>query len=163
MAARPHSAVVAKAARQAAPVMVGVLAGPAVGLSKDSSRWRRLTPLAVWTSINLRNTARTEILRSVAAVLDRQSMPARQLILIGEGAVARRALELVLQGALVCACIIANRRALHLVAVSHRPHRRRAGWSCGMTAVRAFQRPPRSAPRLRHRRADHQAQSGRRP
>jgi hypothetical protein len=46
-------------------------------------------------------------LHGVAALLARQDVHAHQLILLAEGKVARAALELVLQGALDCAAILA--------------------------------------------------------
>jgi hypothetical protein len=91
-------------------VIVAAFIGPhglAVGTAKDLARWRRLTPLADWTTITLANTARSEILRSVAAVLEQKHIAAHQLILLGGGIAMRRALELVLQGARVCAGILA--------------------------------------------------------
>jgi hypothetical protein len=50
-------------ARQA-QVIVAAFIGPdglAIGAAKDLERWRRLTPLADWTTINLASTARSEI------------------------------------------------------------------------------------------------------
>lgn len=81
--------------------------GPAIGITKDLERWRRLTPLAGWTAINLTSTARSEILHGVAAVLERKHIAAHQLILFGGGLAMRRARELVLQGTLVCAGMLA--------------------------------------------------------
>jgi hypothetical protein len=91
-------------------VIVAVFIGresPTNGMAKDLERWRRLTPLASWTIINLRSTARSEILRNADAVLNQKHIAAHQLILLGRGIAMRRALELVLQGALVCAGILA--------------------------------------------------------
>jgi hypothetical protein len=93
-----------------AQVMVAVLTGPdapAIGIAKDLERWRRLTPLAGWTTITLKSTARSEILHGVAAVLEQQHIAAHQLILLGEGIAMRRVLELLLRGALVCAGMLA--------------------------------------------------------
>jgi hypothetical protein len=70
-------------------------------------RWRRLTPLAGWTTINLRSTSRSEILRGVAAVLRQKHIAVHQLILLGGGIAMRRALQLLLRGALVCAGMLA--------------------------------------------------------
>jgi hypothetical protein len=92
-------------------VMVGVIAGPhgpATGLSAHLPRWRRLTPGAVWTQLSLRDTSRAGLLHGLTAALDRYAMTQRQLIMLGEGAVARAALELVLQGAVGCGGIIAS-------------------------------------------------------
>jgi hypothetical protein len=98
------------ATTMARQVIVAVFIGPhglAICMAKDLERWRRLTPLAGWTTINLRSTARSEILRSVAAVLAQKRIASHQLILLGGGLAMRRALELVLQGELVCAGILA--------------------------------------------------------
>jgi hypothetical protein len=106
---QPTATRMARQAQQA-QVIVAACIGPdglAVGTAKDLERWRRLTPLADWTTINLASTARSEILRSVAAVLEQKHIAAHQLILLGGGIAMRRLLELVLQGARVCAGILA--------------------------------------------------------
>ncbi|WP_146988983.1 hypothetical protein [Bradyrhizobium macuxiense] len=71
------------------------------------ARWRQLTPLATWQPIALRETSHAGILSGVAAALDRVGMIPGQLILLGEGSVARRMLELTLRGELPCGGIVA--------------------------------------------------------
>jgi hypothetical protein len=105
---QPHE--IAASTAQRAQVVVAVLAGPdvpAISVVKDLRRWRRLTPLASWTTVKLRGAARAEILCNVTAALEQQYIPAHRLILVGEGIAAQRVLELVLQGALVCAGLLA--------------------------------------------------------
>jgi hypothetical protein len=89
--------------------MVAVLAGPdtpLVATPAELPRWRALTPLALWSTVYVRNVNSDEILHGVAALLARQDAEAHQLILLAEGQAARAALELVLQGALDCAGIL---------------------------------------------------------
>jgi hypothetical protein len=108
-ARKPHIAV-ASPARSPAGVVVAVVAGsdwPASGITRALPHWRRLTPLATWAHLNLRSADRAEILAGVDAVLDRHGVPERQLILLGEGIAARSVLELVLQGSLACAGLLA--------------------------------------------------------
>jgi hypothetical protein len=109
MQTRQTQPTAARMARQAQVIVVVVIGpdGPAIGIAKDLERWRRLTPLAGWTTINLTSTAGSEILHGVAAVLEQKHLAAHQLILLGGGMAMRRALELVLQGALVCAGMLA--------------------------------------------------------
>jgi hypothetical protein len=90
--------------------MVTVIAGPdkpLIATSEELRRWRALTPLAVWSTIAIRDAAPDEISQGVAAELARQVAEAHRLILLAEGNAARTALELVLQGALGCAGILA--------------------------------------------------------
>jgi hypothetical protein len=90
--------------------MVGVIAAPdmlAFAVPQTLERWRRLTPLAKWVPIEVGELSHDSILYGVADALERFGMAPRQLILLGEGPVARRALELVLQGALRCGGIVA--------------------------------------------------------
>lgn len=90
--------------------MVAVLAGPnapLVAMPAELARWRALTPLALWSTVSVHGTSPDEILRGVAAGLARQGADAHQLILLAEGQAARTALELVLQGTLDCAGILA--------------------------------------------------------
>jgi hypothetical protein len=90
--------------------MVAVLAGPdtpLVATPAELPRWRALTPLALWSTVSVRDTSPDEILRSVAAELARQGAEASRLVLLAEGKAARTALELVLQGTLDCAGILA--------------------------------------------------------
>ena len=105
----PHKAAI-RPALNAPKVMVAVVAGPEAPLVATAGalpRWRRLTPLALWSTLPLRDASRDEILRGVAALLARHDVHAHQLILLTEGKAGRTALELVLQGALDCAAILA--------------------------------------------------------
>lgn len=106
---QPHGTA-ARPARTAAKAMVAVLAGPDVPLvvtDAELPRWRALTPLASWSAISVRDASPDEVLRGVAAELARQDAEAHQLILLAEGKAARTTLELVLQGTLDCAGILA--------------------------------------------------------
>ena len=97
-------------AHDATKVMVAVVAGPDAPLVATAGalpRWRALTPLALWSTLPIRDVSRDEILRGVAALLARHDVHAHQLILLTEGKAARIALELVLQGALDCAAMLA--------------------------------------------------------
>jgi hypothetical protein len=97
-------------ARTAARAMVAVLAGPDtpfVATPAELPRWRALTPLALWSTVSVRDSSPDEILRGVAAELTRQGVEASRLILLAEGKAARTVLELVLQGILDCAGILA--------------------------------------------------------
>lgn len=90
--------------------MVALLAGPdapLVATPAELPRWRRLTPLALWSTVSVRDTSPDEILRGVAAEVARQDVEAPHVILLAEGKVARTALELVLRGALDCAGLLA--------------------------------------------------------
>ena len=90
--------------------MVAVLAGPdtpLVATPAELPHWRALTPLALWSTVSVRNTNPDEILRGIAAELAQQRVEASRLILLAEGKAARTALELVLQGILDCAGILA--------------------------------------------------------
>jgi hypothetical protein len=109
MATREQAQPLLRPVRQHAPVLVGVLGGPdkeSVGIARHLPRWRRLTPLASWTVINTTETSRTGILQGVAAALDQRNVPPRRLVLLGEGDIARLALELVLERALDCSGIL---------------------------------------------------------
>jgi hypothetical protein len=90
--------------------MVAVLAGPdapRVATPAELTRWRALTPLALWATISISAANPDEILHAVVAELVRQDVGAPQLILLAEGKAARTALELVLQGALDCTGLLA--------------------------------------------------------
>lgn len=90
--------------------MVAVLTGPdtpLVATPAELPRWRRLTPLALWSTVSVRDSSPDEILRSVAAEVARRDAEAPQVILLGEGNAARTALELVLRGTLDCAGLLA--------------------------------------------------------
>lgn len=105
------------AARPARPIKitVAVIAGPdtlLVATPEELRRWRRMTPLASWSTVSVRSTLPDknlpdEILHGVAAELARQDLEAHQLILLAEGKAARAALELVLRGAIDCAGLLA--------------------------------------------------------
>ena len=105
----PHG-ITARPARAAPKVMVAVIAGPdapLVATAAELARWRALTPLTLWSTVSVDDASPDEILRGVAAELARQNVGVAQFILLGEGKTARTALELVLQGALDCAGILA--------------------------------------------------------
>jgi hypothetical protein len=100
----------ARPARTAAKVMVAVLAGPdapLIATPAELPRWRALTPRALWSTVSVHDASPDEILHGVATELARQDVGATQLILLAEGKAARTALELVLQGTLDCAGILA--------------------------------------------------------
>jgi len=104
-----RSATTVTPIRAVASIMVGVLAAPdasAFAIPQKLARWRRLTPLATWAPIELAELSHAGIFYGVAAALDRFAMVPRHLILLGEGPVARSALELVLPGALPCGGIV---------------------------------------------------------
>jgi hypothetical protein len=105
----PHG-IAARPACAAAKVIIAVLAGadaPLVATPAELRCWRRLTPLALWSAVSVHGAGPDEILHGVAAELVRQDVGAPQLIVLAEGKVARTALELVLQGALDCAGLLA--------------------------------------------------------
>jgi hypothetical protein len=90
--------------------MVAVIAGPDAPLiakPADLTRWRALTPLASWSTVSVRDVGADQILHGVAVALARQDVGAPQLILLAEGKAARTTLELVLQGTLDCAGLVA--------------------------------------------------------
>jgi len=108
MSTRSPYRIAARPARTAARVTVAVIAGPnsaLVATPEQLGRWWCLTPLALWSTVSVRSTDPDEILRGVASVLARHD--AHRLILIAEGQAARAALELVLQGAIDCAGLLA--------------------------------------------------------
>jgi hypothetical protein len=105
----PYKAAI-RPAQDAPKVMVAVVAGPdvpQVATAGALPRWRRLTPLALWSTLPLRDASRDGILRGVATLLARHNVHSHQLILLAERKAARTALELVLQDALDCAAILA--------------------------------------------------------
>lgn len=105
----PHG-IAARPARSAAKVMVAVIAGPDAPLiakPAELTRWRALTPLASWSTVSVRDAGADEILHGVAVALAQQDVGAPQLILLAEGKAARTTLELVLQGTLDCAGLLA--------------------------------------------------------
>lgn len=115
MSIRPPYGIAARPARIAAKATVGVIAGPdapLVARLEDLRRWRRLTPLALWSAVSIRGVPPDknlagEILRGVAAELARRDIEAHRLILLAEGKAARAALELVLRGEIDCAGLLA--------------------------------------------------------
>jgi hypothetical protein len=110
MSIRSPYGIAARPPRAAAKVIIAVIAGPdapLVATPAELPRWRALTPLALWSTVSIRDASPDEILRGVAAELARQHVGATQLILLAEGNAARTALELVLQGVLGCAGILA--------------------------------------------------------
>ena len=110
MSESPHITVPLRSIRPAPRVLVGVLIAPdapAVAAPETFARWRRLTPRATWLPIALNETSYAGILSGVAAALDRLGTTPRQLILLGEGRIARSMLELALLGQLPCGGIVA--------------------------------------------------------
>jgi len=102
MSIRSPYGIAARPTRTAAKVIVAVIAGPdapLVATPEELRRWRRLTPLALWSTASVRGAGPDEILHGVAAELARQDVEAHRLILLAEGKAARAALELVLRGA----------------------------------------------------------------
>lgn len=107
--------IAARPARTTVKVAVAVIAGPdpsLVATPDELRRWRRMTPLASWSTVSVRGAFPAknlpdEILHSIAAELVRRDLEAHQLILLAEGKAARAALELVLQGAIDCAGLLA--------------------------------------------------------
>jgi hypothetical protein len=105
----PHG-IAARPVRTAAKAVVAMIAEPdrpLMATSEELRRWRALTPFASWSTVSVRDASPDEILRGVAAELARHDAEAHRLILLAEGKAARIALELVLQGALGCAGILA--------------------------------------------------------
>lgn len=114
MSIRLPYGIAARPARTTVKVTVAVIAGPdpLVATPEELRRWRRLTPLASWSTVSVRGALPgknlpDEILHGVAAELARQDLEAHQLILLAEGKTARAALELVLRGAIDCAGLLA--------------------------------------------------------
>jgi hypothetical protein len=100
----------ARSQRTAAKAMVAVLAGPEarlVATPAELPRWRALTPLALWSTVSVRDTSPDGVFHGVTAELARRHVEPPRLILLAEGKAARSSLELVLQGALDCAGILA--------------------------------------------------------
>ncbi|QPF89926.1 hypothetical protein [Bradyrhizobium commune] len=110
MSIRSPSETAARTARGAAKVVVAVIAGPdalLVATPEMLRQWRRLTPLAVWSAVSVGRGNSEEILRSLATEMARLDVEPHRLILLAEGKTARAALELVLQGAIDCAGLLA--------------------------------------------------------
>jgi hypothetical protein len=107
---RPHLAVPALADATHALVAVLSMNSAAEDAALEGlTRWKRLNPSAAWINLNLSRpvVGPDEVVRMLAAVLRRRHMRADQLIMIGAGRAGRLALELVLQGNLECAGILA--------------------------------------------------------
>lgn len=97
------------AARPDARAMVALIAGPepSAVTPEDLMRWRQLIPAAIWAFVGPRKVDRTRLVDNIAALIKRRAINPRQLILLGCGDTGRCALELVAQGALDCAGIVA--------------------------------------------------------
>jgi predicted esterase len=111
------------AARPNARAMVALIAGPEppAAAPEDLTRWRRLTPSAMWAFIGLTKVNRTTLVDNIAGLMKRRAINPRQLILLGRGDTGRRAFELVAQGALDCAGIIAIDMPCHPLSRSIGP------------------------------------------
>ena len=110
MSTHPPYWITARPARTAAKVTVAVIAGPDASLvatPEELRRWRRLTPLALWSAVSVRGACPDEILHGVTAELARPDVEAHRMILLAEGKAARAALELVLRGDIDCAGLLA--------------------------------------------------------
>jgi hypothetical protein len=96
-------------ARRHARAVIALIAGPQppAAAPKYLTRWRQLTPSATWAFIGLTKVSRTTIVDNIAALRERKAIGSGQLILLGCGDTGRRAFELVAQGALDCAGIVA--------------------------------------------------------
>lgn len=102
--------IAGRPSRTAAKVVVAVVTGPDapfVATPEELRRWRRLTPFALWSIVSARSGSSGDLLHNVAAELARRDTEAQRLILLAEGHAARSALELVLQGAIDCAGLLA--------------------------------------------------------
>jgi hypothetical protein len=73
------------------------------------TRWKRLNPSVAWINVNISRppVEPDEITRMLVAALRRRHMGTDRLIMVGAGRAGRLALELVLQGNLECAGILA--------------------------------------------------------
>lgn len=110
MSIRSPYRIAARPSRNAGRVTVAVIAEPNFALvasPEQLGRWWCLTPPALWSTVSVRGTDPEELLHGFSSVLARQKVDARRLILIAEGQAARAALELVLQGAIDCAGLLA--------------------------------------------------------
>lgn len=79
----------------------------AVAGQQDLARWRRLTPSATWAFARLAAVTRACAIGTIATLLDRRRLSSTQLILFGTGEAGRLVFELVLEGALDCAGVLA--------------------------------------------------------
>jgi len=99
-----------RTARHGIGVVVAVVAGPEwarVVEPEDLARWRRLTPSATWRFISVPRADGSRTAMAVAEMMESRRVRPGQLILLGVGEVGRGVLELVLQGAIDCAGILA--------------------------------------------------------
>lgn len=80
------------------------------------ARWRRLTPSATWAFARLETVSRACAIGAIATLLDRRRLSATQLILFGTGEAGRLLFELVLEGALECAGVLAVDIPCHRLA-----------------------------------------------
>ncbi len=97
-----------------AQALVAVVTGGAdeeTGGPVDLVRWRRVNPLADWIRIDMREAPRSSdgawLRRQLSELTDRRHMQPGQLVLLGWRNAGRIALDLVLNGALTCAGIVA--------------------------------------------------------
>jgi len=94
---------------QAARVLVIVLTGAdarALPTAADLLHWRRQNPLAAWAQVAVQSEP-AAIIEAVTAACVEMNVDPDQMILIGTGSTGRLALELVLDGHLACAGIVA--------------------------------------------------------
>ncbi|MCC8943981.1 hypothetical protein H8A97_02395 [Bradyrhizobium sp. Arg62] len=96
-------------ARPNARIMVVLIAGPEPSTlaPEDLAPWRQVIPSAMWALIGLTQVNRTTILDNIAALMKRRAANPRRLILLGCGETGREAFELVAQGTIDCAGIVA--------------------------------------------------------
>ncbi len=77
----------------------------------DLARWKRVNPLADWIRIDMKDAPRSSdgawLRRQLSELTDRRHMQPGQLVLLGCRNAGRIALNLVLNGALTCAGIVA--------------------------------------------------------
>lgn len=97
--ARPHRTT-------AIAYIAGPEAAPVAG-HEDLARWRRLTPSAIWAFDRLAAVSRACAIGTIATLLDRRRLLSTRLILFGAGEAGRLLFELVLEGALDCAGVLA--------------------------------------------------------
>lgn len=100
----------ARLARPHPTAAIAYIAGPeaaAVAGDEDLARWRRLTPSAAWAFAKLAVVSRACAIGTIATLVDRRRLPSTQLILFGTGEAGRLLFELVLEGALDCAGVLA--------------------------------------------------------
>ncbi|MGL5168343.1 MAG: hypothetical protein ACRC9K_20860 [Afipia sp.] len=97
-----------------AQALVAVVTGGAdeeTGGPVDLVRWRRVNPLADWIRIDMREAPRSSdgawLRRQLSELTDHRHMQPGQLVLLGWRNAGRLALNLVLNGALTCAGIVA--------------------------------------------------------